>query len=131
MSPPPQVPPHVDEKPSCEGDAATGVFFKEVGGRVDGTDLESLNFGVEVENLGEVFGLSSELLVTALEVLKGPKSQETVPKYTMCGRTWGMKCGFLGTDLVQRDLVHLFLPLRYLARCRWTSGPEREPYEQR
>ena len=76
-SAPPQVPPQVEVKLSCEGETAVEAFFcREDAARVDGVDLELLNFGVEVENLGEVPNLSLETLATSLEVLEGPRTMK-------------------------------------------------------
>jgi hypothetical protein len=85
---------------------------------------------VDVENLGEVFGFSSELLLTALEELGGPKKHEIIPKTMLRGSTLRMKSGLSGTHLVLPDLVLLLLLLGCLAPCRLTSGPEKGPYER-
>ena len=85
---------------------------------------------MDVENFGEVFGLSSELLLAALEEPGGPKKHGIIPKTMLCGSTLRTKSGFSGTHLFPPDLVQLLLLLGCLAPCRLISGPEKGPYER-
>ena len=55
----------------------TGVVLGEEGVLVEGGGLELLCLGVEVENLGDDFGLSFELSFTALDVLGGSETEGT------------------------------------------------------